>query len=173
MIQTKEEIETVIKQQKIAHFSTIRKILNKCSYMFTQFQEATEIQDKTEGFDAIFSFPDVKIPIRIRNFSYQKYMDVTVRSRSKYGGKTEIDKLRDGFGDYYLYSWLGDGNKRIEKFIIINLKIFRESIIENPNGRRRNDDGTEFWCYSLDQLIKSNSVVIYENMYIPNSHTLL
>lgn len=172
MSQTQFEIEALIKQQKIDHFSTIRKILNKCSYMFTQFHEATEVQDKTEGFDAIFSFPDVKIPIRIRNFNYQKYMDITVRSRAKYGGETEIDKLRKGFGDYYLYCWLGDGNKFIEKFVIVNLSVFRSTVLETPKEKRANGDGTEFYCYTLDQLIKSNSVTIYENMLRSSRKTL-
>lgn len=157
------QIDEKIQDQKVLHFNTIRKILNKYSYLFTRFEEATIEQDTMEGFDVIFSFPDVKIPIRIRDFKYQSYMDFTIRSRSFYGMETEIHKLKKGFGDFYFYSWLSERN-RIEKYIIVNLDRFR-NVIDSPKAEKKyNKDNTEFMSYPMDLLIKSDSLIIYESL---------
>ena len=88
-----EIIQAEIKTLNDKYFNTIRRILNSKSYVFTKFVEATPKQDMEEGFDSIFSFPDVKIPIRIRDYKYLNYRDITIRSRSYYGMRTEIDTL--------------------------------------------------------------------------------
>lgn len=158
---TSAEITTVIKSQQLQFFSQIRRILNKNSYMFTNFTESTIDQDMFECFDAVFSFPDVKIPIRIRNYSYQKYLDFTIRSRTRYGNKTEIDKLKEGFGDYYFYCWLNESNVRIERYMIIDLNAFRKDVIHTPDSEMSNTDGSGFVTFKLYRIIQT-SVMIFE-----------
>ena len=35
----------------------------------------------------------------------EKYMDITIRSKTALCNKTEIDKIKAGAGDYYFYCW--------------------------------------------------------------------
>jgi TPP-dependent trihydroxycyclohexane-1,2-dione (THcHDO) dehydratase len=158
------EIEQQIKVLNTKFFPLIQRILNRYSYVFTRFSEATKLQDQTEGFDAIFSFPDVKIPVRIRKFKYQKYMDFTVRSQTVMRAKTEIHKLQEGFGDYYFYAWADETDTKIEKYIIIDLNVFRKSIIKTPDEIRDNSDDTQFYTYSFDRLMKENAIIVYEKV---------
>jgi len=157
------EIEQLIEDQKVKYFYEIRRILNKNSYLFTRFTDATPQEDMNEGFDAVFSFPEVKIPIRIRNFEYQRYMDITIRSKSACNQKTEIHKLREGFGDYYFYCWLDKERRHIEKYAIIDLHKFRSVLVnEQPDSSKKNTDGTEFFVFTVDRLVKTNSIVMFE-----------
>ncbi len=160
-----EIIQAEIKTLNDKYFNTIRRILNSKSYVFTKFVEATPKQDMEEGFDSIFSFPDVKIPIRIRDYKYLNYRDITIRSRSYYGMRTEIDKLREGFGDYYFYGWETKESNGIYCYAIFSIKNFVESgLIDEPDSQRQNYDGTEFYCYSLDKMIKKNVIILYEKL---------
>lgn len=159
-----QEIEKIISDLNKRHFPIVRRILNQYCYLFTQFREATFNEDVNEGFDAVFTTPESKkIPIRIRKVAYSKYMDFTVRSRSKYGMETEIHKIKKGFGDFYFYAWEGE-RCSIEKFMILDLDIFRSTVIDKPDDKRKNNDGTEFNTYSLRSLVINNVVKVYQSI---------
>lgn len=158
-------IEKKIKMLNDKHLPTVLRILNRYSYIFTKFREATKEEDTQQGFDAVFSFPDVKIPVRIRNYSAVKFLDFTIRSQTTYTD-TEIDKLKKGFGDYYFYAWETQNGLSIGRYMIINLNKFRNTgLINYPSSKNvDNGDGTKFNVYCMDKLIKNNIVVIYENL---------
>lgn len=130
---------------------------------------ATLKEDTEQGFDAVLSFPDVKIPIRIRKHEYLKYMDLTIRSKSKYNNKTEIDKLKEGFGDYYFYAWTDEtktskGNNNILTYMILDLSVFRNTVLENPSIKDKpNFDGTCFNTYTMKQLQDNGIVKVFED----------
>lgn len=159
-------IQEQIKFLNNLYFPVIRKILNKNSYLFTKFIEATPKQDMEEGFDSIFMFPDVKIPIRIRKNCFLKYRDVTIRSKSGYGNPTEIDKIRAGCGDYYFYGWENEKRTNIFCYTIFDLKKFvNTGVIDFPTDSDiPNGDGTFFNSYSLESLIKEDVVILYEKL---------
>lgn len=159
------EIEKTIKTLNDKHFPNVLKILNRYSYIFTNFREATKDEDTQQGFDAVFSFPDVKIPVRVRTYSAVKYLDFTVRSLMT-SGDTEIDKLKKGFGDYYLYAWETQNGLSIGRYMILNLNQFRKTDVINYPARKDvdNGDGTKFNVYCIDKLLKNNVVVVFENL---------
>jgi len=159
-----QQISTSIHELNSRHFQTIRKILTRNCHIFTAFKEATPQQDMEEGFDSVFSFPDVKIPIRIRSNQYLKYRDITIRSRSYHNKKTEIDKIREGKGDYYFYAWENKNNS-IACYCIFDIaKFISSGLIDNPTSKKRNNDGTEFYTYSIEDMIKNDTMVIYEQI---------
>ena len=158
------DIEEKIDELNVRHLSEIRRILNRYSYIFTKLREATPEEDMKQGFDAVFSFDSIKIPVRIRDNKYWEYADFTIRSRTRFNGETEIHKLRSGFGDYYFYAWRNKDNTRIERYVIVNLNQFRQSMIDKHGPEIPNGDGTCFYPYDLFDMIKCGAVVIYERL---------
>lgn len=161
------KVERQIKDINDRHFRSIQKILNKNSYLFTDFVEATPQQDQEEGFDAIFSFPDVKIPIRIRKNYAMQWRDITIRSKSQFGHQTEIDKILDGKGDYYFYGWEAKDNRKLACYTIFDISKFIDTgiaispdIKDKPNKGK--NDNTCFNIYNMKRLIKQDVILIYE-----------
>jgi hypothetical protein len=158
------QIEQIITDLNVKYLKQVKSILLKNSYIFTNFREATPKEDMENGFDAVISFPDVKIPIRIRQNKYLQYMDLTIRSESRYGAKTEIHKIKEGFGDYYFYAWANQNNNSIISYMILDLNVFRQTIIDQPIiYNMANPDGTKFHIYSRELLIKNRIIKIIEN----------
>jgi hypothetical protein len=143
--------------------SQIKRILNRNIHHVSSLKESTYEQDTKEAFDAIYSFNDAKIPIRIREPKYISYRDFTIRCRSLNGGRTEYDKLVDGFGDYYFYAWENESRKSFHSYIIVDIHKFRSSgIICHPDDHRKNGDGTQFYAYCIKTLIAHDCLKIYE-----------
>lgn len=158
-------IEAKIKELNDRYLLQVRKILVSKAYIFTRFREATLKEDQEQGFDAVLSFPDVKIPIRIRKNSYLRFMDFTVRSRSKFGMKTEIHKLKEGFGDFYFYAWSDESEKNISTYMILDLNVFRQTLIDKPTKIDvPNGDGTCFNVYSREELLKNRVIKLIEHL---------
>lgn len=163
-------IEETIKQLNNKYLLQVRKILVSKAYIFTKFRESTLKEDREQGFDAVLSFPDVKIPIRIRQNKYLQYMDLTIRSKSKYNLKTEIHKIKEGFGDFYFYAWSDETpmkkeNNKIVSYMILDLNVFRNTIIDRPTQTDKpNGDGTCFNCYNRLLLLDNKVIRIFEHL---------
>ena len=128
----------------------IKKIILDNAKHFLHIRLASEEQDMHKSTDLIGEIK-VGFAIRVRETTFR---DFTVRAMSKYGAKTEIDKLRDGDAecDYYFYFW-GDGNGNIVDWILIDMKIFKTSELIKENKQvRPNGDGTGFIPYSVEEL---------------------
>lgn len=165
-----QNIEQKIKDLNSKYLPQVRRILINKAYIFTRFREATLKEDQEYGFDAVLSFPDVKIPIRIRKNEYLKFMDLTIRSKYGNGSKTEIHKIMEGFGDFYFYGWsdetnLKKQNNKIVTYMILDLNIFRNTILDRPTFKdKANGDGTYFNCYNRDLLFNNNVVKVFETL---------
>jgi len=92
---------------------------------------APEYKDTQEATDlVVFGIGELCFACRVRRFEYfEKFKDqFTIRLKLPNYRKSELDKIMEGFGDFYFY---GFSNKRNDgsgfiKYIIFDLKIFRE-----------------------------------------------
>ena len=98
-----------------------------------------------------------RIGVRHRRGSYQRrYMwDVTFRWKAKHGSLTEIDKILDGFGDWFFYAFV---SQKIDRWVMIDLAVFRKYWRHLYNGAwdteypyqvLYNKDGTAFGAIDL------------------------
>jgi hypothetical protein len=144
--------------------SKIARVLNKNTHLFSSFTKSTPKQDMQEGFDAIFTLPDIKIPIRIRKKKYLSFRDITIRSKLDTGSRTEIDKIRDGCGDYYFYAWETKNRNSFVAYVIFDInKFVKSGRIDKPSSEDvDNKDGTYFNGYDLGDLIEDDVLLIYE-----------
>jgi hypothetical protein len=170
----KKNIQNQIARE-ISYAADIEKILansagdlHKAGFKVFTLTKATDKQDMQQGFDYVFRMAEITIPVRIRTPKYLRYADITIRSRSRYGGETERDKIQSGFGDIYFYSWEGvDGY--IDKWVLIDLNKVRKEKLLNyrdngmfgkiPRESKCNTDGTEFITIGLNELEISGCII--------------
>jgi|AntDeeMinimDraft_5_1070356.scaffolds.fasta_scaffold07997_3 hypothetical protein len=155
--------EQIDKQDKF--YPQIAKILNKNIHLFSSFTRATPKQDMEEGFDSIFTLPDIKIPIRMRGkYYFDTFRDITIRSKLDTGSRTEIDKIRDGCGDYYFYAWKTEKGNSFVAYVIFDInKFVKSGRIDKPSSEDvPNGDGTYLNGYDLGDLIEDDVLLIYE-----------
>lgn len=97
--------------------------------------EAPEKKDQREATDLIvFTARNLDIACRVRSAKYycEYPHDFTIRKASIGGGKTEWDKIREGFGDWLFYAFAADDSdpsKGFAAWYVINLDVLRAEMI--------------------------------------------
>ena len=131
------------------------------------FQAAPFFEDTQQATDLmILTAKDKRIAVRIRRSGYaMRYpFQFTIRARAN-GCKTEIHKIREGFGDYFFYGHSSnDATEAIGKWMLLDLDVFRnEERALNPHSVV-NRDGT---CgYAYDARWFSRRLVIGSNFTV-------
>jgi len=143
------------------HISQIREIIRNNWHLLPKKPASnlsTTEEDTKESFDMVFK-ESVNLSVRIRKNDALKYSDFTIRSKTKKGQKTEIDKLLSGLGHIYFYAWEDINQQYIEHFIIVDIHKATH-ILKHPHSRNiPNGDGTFFNAYHLSSLFSCNAVI--------------
>lgn len=121
----------------------VRRILIQCALHLFKFTIATAHQDLKQATDfmvTIAAVHDIGIAVRLRRPRYD-YRDLTIRAARVSGVPTELDKLRDGKADFYLYGWTEGW--AIREWMLIDLDKLRASgLLDRPWKLIRNYDHT-------------------------------
>jgi hypothetical protein len=145
-------------------------------------ETASFYKDTHEATDLILKFPGGDLGVRVRGFRYGSrhvpmQFDWSVRFRSKCGGRTEIDKFRDGYCRWYFISRANEDETDLFGYGLIDLNkcreigLFRDELWEvNPN-----DDGSaggymplwkvhEYGCllWPINPQFESKGEIIYK-----------
>tara|TARA_R110002126_G_scaffold188804_1_gene337169 strand:+ start:459 stop:935 length:477 start_codon:yes stop_codon:yes gene_type:complete len=120
---------------------------------YFEFRPSTDEEDCNLSFDLVFSL-DFTISVRIRKFKYLNYSDLTIRSKSKNNGKTEIDKIMEGKAQVYFYAYMNEEENKLIKVRIANVESIRKLTTSNIYTHRKNNDQTEFYAYSFENIKK-------------------
>ena len=138
----------------------IKQILAKHAGKFLLIQVANMEEDLTQAFDLdVIAGKKTHVSVRIRRASI-KFRDITIRAYNK-GHKTEIHKLREGFGDWYLYAWVGD-NQKIVEYALIDIHAARDLFMKEKPVIPNTDNATGFVNYSFDELAQVGALIAYE-----------
>lgn len=104
-------------------------------------QPAPFLEDVNHATDLMVLLArDVRIAARVRTYGVKASYDpdeFTIRSALPSGANTEIDKIREGFGDWMIYAHAAKEPGRIESWMVIDLDVFRKFAVcldRNPNG---------------------------------------
>lgn len=123
-------------------FSTeIKEILGRTLFVNAPFKE--DVHHATDFM--VFTIGNPRVACRIRRSSYypQYAGDFTIRSESRTGVQTEIDKIVSGWGDYMLYGFGDAETQKLISWKLADLKIFRYTInksLRKNNGIYRADN---------------------------------
>lgn len=124
------------------YYGQVERILKQNAPHFVNVRIASKDQDMKQATDFIVIIEGGEIAVRIRRANV-RWRDLTIRSRIGHA-KTEIHKIREGFGRYYLYCWT-DANNAICDWILVDLDLLRESgLLENRKEIPNKDGYTAF-----------------------------
>lgn len=137
----------------------VKKKISEISSQLTFVNDATIEEDTTQSTDLILDTIQGKIAVRLRRPSC-KYRDLTIRAKRDTGAKTELEKIKEGWGRWYFYGWVSDKNI-IEEYIFVDLnKLRKTSLLERL--LIDNKDGTYFIAISKKELKDSDCLVLKE-----------
>jgi len=108
----------------------------------------------------VLGFKSVRVGCRVRRHEYlSRYGDeFTIRAGHPNGARTEIDKVVDGWGDYFLYGFADIREYRLERWLLGDLDLFRrwrEYELKRgckPWSNSTNGDGTSFHSFKINSL---------------------
>lgn len=138
----------------------IKKALPNLNDNIMQFRQSTELEDSNLSFDLVFNL-GFTVSIRIRKYDYIKYNDLTIRSKSKSNGYTEIDKIKNGLSQIYFYAYMNLQETELIKIRIVNVDAIRKLIKDGIFIERKNNDSTEFIAMKFSD-INEYSGAIYQ-----------
>lgn len=142
----------------------IKKALPNLNDSFLQFRQSTELEDSKLSFDLVFNL-GFTVSIRIRKYDYIKYNDLTIRSKSKSNGYTELDKIKDGLAQIYFYAYMNLQETELIKIRIVNVDAIRKLIKDGIFEERKNNDSTEFIAMKFSDInVKGGAIYQYDNL---------
>jgi hypothetical protein len=141
-------------------------LIHRRGFKVFDLKKATAEEDSFGGFDFVFEMGSFTVPVRIRRPDC-KFRDFTIRSRSRGGGKTELQKIREGAGDVYFYAWTEDflGVEMLSEFMLVDLDAIRKAglLASQSIATRReisNGDGTKFISISIIEINAASALII-------------
>lgn len=138
-------------------FKEIKKhiLLALPKIQYINFRLSTDEEDTKLSFDMVCNI-DILISIRIRKNKFKVYNDLTIRSKSKNNGKTEINKIMDNKSQIYFYAYMNEEENLLEKIRIVDVATIKKLTIKEKYQKRKNNDGTEFNTYLFSEIKKEN-----------------
>lgn len=135
------------------------KILRENINHLVEIKVAPDRKDMTQAVDLVIRLQGGNVAVRLRR-SNCKYRDLTIRAKRDSGTKTELAKIKQGFGKWYFYGWINERDK-VYEWMLIDLDKMRSSELLEKKRLIPNDDGTYFIAISKQEL-KSVGCLILE-----------
>lgn len=143
------------------HVAGVSQILKGNAMYIANVELATKEADTRQATDMVFKITGGDIAVRVRRYKSHrdKFRDLTIRAMTKGGGKTEIQKLLEGFGDWYLYAWANKQDELTE-YMLLDIPAIRSSgLLEKKRKKIPNGDGTGFIYITLRELHDAKAIV--------------
>ena len=145
---------------QLQHIEQIKLIIKSQAMHIIKVEIASPEDDMKHATDLDVQIIGGRVAVRIRRDI--PWRDLTVRAING-NHKTEIHKLREGYGDWYLYAWT-TGNK-VSDWILVDISVMRlnncftetRPIIMNKDGR------TGFIIFSRKELQSIGAVIAQSN----------
>lgn len=138
----------------------VTEILRDNAMHIVKIEIAPETRDTKEATDLIIEVTGGSVAVRVRR-SDTRFRDLTIRSRRPSGIPTELHKIRQGFGDWYLYGWTDNGH--ISEWILVDLNQVRNTgLLEKVRRGIPNFDGSScFIAISISELFANSCLTSF------------
>ena len=146
------------------HMEAIVNVLRHNAMHLLSVRVATDEQDLKKATDLVIRVDGGDIAVRIRRPNYRgRFRDLTIRSWRASGFKTELEKIKDGFGDWYLYAW-SDGQGGLDDWLLVDLHNLRKSgLLDNRRViKNRSDKGLTGFIAIKDSELKAHGCLVAE-----------
>ena len=118
----------------------IERLVRQVAGHIVEIRLGTDAEDMTQATDYVVEVSSGAIACRIRRDT--AYRDLTIRASRPTGARTELEKIREGWGRWYLYMWVSGSD--VEEWMFVDLDKLRDSGLLDGKERRRNPDGVTF-----------------------------
>lgn len=138
--------------KQLDYYQAFNTILKSNAIHLVDIRTATPDEDSKQSTDFVISISGGgRVAARVRKTAYR---DLTIRTQSFNGGKTEIHKLREGWGRFYLYCWVNEWKSPIIEYILVDIDVLRKSGLLNnaPATKMNTDNRTGFTYYGINTL---------------------
>jgi hypothetical protein len=145
-----------------SHLPEAKRIMAKHLIpLIASVETAGDILDKREATDIIITCGKVCICYRCKSGKYRHLTDLNIRMSVESGCRTEVHKIREGYGAYYFFCWLDETDSHIEKWMIIDLNVIREqNLLSLLVERRIPGLDCTFGTLKFDILEKAGAVLM-------------
>jgi hypothetical protein len=142
-----------------SYLPAIHDILKENAAYLIDFEIAHVEADIKEATDMVICLKnDAAIAVRMRR-SHYKYRDLTIRSWRESGTETELQKIKRGFVDFYLYGWT-DEKFGILDWMLIDVESLRQSgWLETKPMIPNRDNKTGFIAISYQELRDTHCII--------------
>lgn len=145
-------------------------IVQRHAMKIVRVEYASSEQDTKQATDLAITIKGGAVGVRVRRHastsSGRVFRDFTIRCESFYGFATEIDKLRAGWGDFYLYAWeSADG--LLPEYMFLDLHKVRATGLLDPcqwwfkSLIPNYGDPTKFCAIPLQRLLEEQCVMVH------------
>lgn len=137
----------------------IEKIVRKIANRIITFKIAPEQEDTKQATDYLITVDTGTIACRIRRPECT-FRDFTIRSRRSNGIKTELAKIKEGFGQWYIYAW-AKNESHLAEWWLLDLDALRKSpLLNTDRPEKQNTDGkTAFISFASAELYLWNVLI--------------
>lgn len=133
----------------------VEQILKGCAEHLITISVAPMDKDRKQATDMMIKTTGGDIAVRLRRGDCD-YRDLTIRALA--GGRTEIDKIKEGYADFYLYGWTTNGV--VGEWMLVDLSVARDmDLLENRNLIRNTDGRTGFIAIPRKELRTNNCIL--------------
>jgi len=142
---------------QLNYVDNIKDIIKSLLPKIVNVKVAEPDDDLNRATDYKIKINSGDIAVRIRRDT--NFRDITIRAFNN-GHKTELDKIREGYCDWYLYIWTQ--NNRIVEWIFLDVNLMRASGLFN-NDRKvtmNKDNCTGFIIYTIYELSNINGAIV-------------
>lgn len=112
---------------------------NACHLINIEVANPQADMKRATDFHVFTKVGDIAVRIRRHPCTWR---DWTVRYSRPSGAKTEYEKLKEGYGDFYLYAWEGNTPLRFQDWVLIDLHLVRACGALCRGSLDRNKDGS-------------------------------
>jgi hypothetical protein len=141
----------------------IERIIRSIAGDIIEFRESTPEEDQYTATDYVVTVAGGDIACRVREQLYWfKFGDFALRYSRPSGRITEFEKIKNGYGHWYLYAWTWRfSDNKLLAWIFVDLdKLRRSGLLDVPRSPIPSpDNSSEFVTFSLPELWHHNCII--------------
>ena len=147
-------------------YPSIKKILRDNAAKLVSITVASAEEDMRHATDFVASIKGGTIAVRIRRNVANTYKDLTIRSKRPNGHETELQKIKNGFADFYLYVWTA--NDEILDWWLVDIGRMRAcGLFEKPRPERENKDKSSAFVWFVKSELQKVDALVAESVNVP------
>jgi len=153
----------VNKQWADGYLPQIQRVIREVAPQLITIRVSTRSEDVHQASDYVVVTEQGSIGCRVRRpHTWERYGDVTFRSKVRGTRKTEIDKILEGWGRWYLYAWALDNTSTdLEAWVFLDLDQLRASglLLKKMREIDNYDSSSKFKRINIPDLQRGNCIL--------------